>query len=558
MSDTLITKNVIDDAIENGYTVAIPEEYNETVYPFRPVRCLQSDLDNKIKSTNGFVYFTLDTQKIFYGTGSEFLPMGGSSGIYYATKTFGEDAGDDTYFSTDDFETGTLPTNVNDLIINVGGNEARNGFYQVVEILPEDNLVNTKYLPVGGGGSGGGGGPAVVGEIKIGYVSPQSSSVLIGEDCWIQFNVEITDANGDLVPSGGTATWTINNKRYPGGTVKNGLNEFNVGPYLSSAVDSNAIKLTISADTGGTINNVATKQWSVIAINLSLEWNWNYSPNSYITGDTFTLFWTPRGNVDAVTNIWFDGNLLDVTAIEIPARKMGTQQSHTFESLGYGVHTVSMQLVANINDEIRYTSTISNELTFTAGGTLPILTVPFYQTTATQYDTLEIPFLAYDPTNVNVDVEFLVNGNVASSNTYNRDLQKIPYTVGISGTITVGLRIKGSVAEPWEATIAVTPLELDVDEVDNYAFKLKASDFVGNDGLKALEDQGLITFSDNFDWTNGGLKTEVDENGFLRKYICIKNHTSMTINYDLFGRNAIQDGKNFKIIFVLEFKMVLT
>ena len=98
MSNVLITKEVIDNAIENGYTVAIPEEYNETVYPFRPVRCLQSDLDNKIKSTNGFVYFTLDTQKIFYGTGSEFLPMGGSSGIYYANKTFAENASDDMSF----------------------------------------------------------------------------------------------------------------------------------------------------------------------------------------------------------------------------------------------------------------------------------------------------------------------------------------------------------------------------------------------------------------------------------------------------------------------------
>jgi len=58
-----------------------------------------------------------------------------------------------------------------------------------------------------------------------------------------------------------------------------------------------------------------------------------------------------------------------------------------------------------------------------------------------------------------------------------------------------------------------------------------------------------LDFSDNFDWENGGLQIETDEKGHKRKYICVKNNTTMTINYNLFGEFNRQGGKNFKIIF---------
>lgn len=67
MSDVLITKEVIDEAIQNDYTVAIPTEYKQTAYPFRPVKCVESDIKEKIKPANNFLYFTTDTKKIYFG-----------------------------------------------------------------------------------------------------------------------------------------------------------------------------------------------------------------------------------------------------------------------------------------------------------------------------------------------------------------------------------------------------------------------------------------------------------------------------------------------------------
>ena len=95
MSDLLISE-LIDKGLNE-----IPQGYKENqAYPFKPVRCNEADLE-KIQPINGFVYFTLDTQKIFYGTGTEFLPMGGNSGLFYAHKTFEDPA--DTMFLAETF-----------------------------------------------------------------------------------------------------------------------------------------------------------------------------------------------------------------------------------------------------------------------------------------------------------------------------------------------------------------------------------------------------------------------------------------------------------------------
>jgi hypothetical protein len=79
---------------------------------FRPVRCTEKQLDGK-EAIDGFVYFTTDTKKIYCGTGGEYLPMGGNSGIYYGTRTFSEDESGtqetDFAFTPNDIDGGVIP-----------------------------------------------------------------------------------------------------------------------------------------------------------------------------------------------------------------------------------------------------------------------------------------------------------------------------------------------------------------------------------------------------------------------------------------------------------------
>jgi hypothetical protein len=42
------------------------------------------------------------------------------------------------------------------------------------------------------------------------------------------------------------------------------------------------------------------------------------------------------------------------------------------------------------------------------------------------------------------------------------------------------------------------------------------------------------TFSENFDWINGGLKNETDEKGNVRNYISVKAGSNISFNYKPF------------------------
>jgi hypothetical protein len=184
-------------------------------------------------------------------------------------------------------------------------------------------MVETAYLPVGGGGGGSGSGGISGGDLLIEWIYPSNGedSILVGKEYKVQFRVTATDKAGDIVPGTGVATWTRQGKKIATSTVTNGVNEFDLTPYLSSTINdgNNNFMVSVSMNTGGSVNDTSTKSWRIKVINLSLNWDYIYSPDNYINNDIFTLYWTPRGNVDATTYIWFDNNDLDVKTIDIKA-----------------------------------------------------------------------------------------------------------------------------------------------------------------------------------------------------------------------------------------------
>ena len=99
--------------------------------------------------------------------------------------------------------------------------------------------------------------------------------------------------------------------------------------------------------------------------------------------------------------------------------------------------------------------------------------------------------------------------------------------------------------------IDVESLGIKIEEEPGYAFKFKASEFADNSTIKNWSSKGVtIDFSPKFDWVNGGLKTEIDENKNARQYVCVKAGSTMTINYNVFGTDARGTGKCFKDIVV--------
>lgn len=522
----------------------------EDKIPFQIMRGLEEKILNKPKD-NGCLYFATDTGKIYLDTLEEnkiLMGGGANSGIFYAKKKFTDPA--DTTFTLKDITGDDLP-NVNDLIINIsadiGGDEERDGFYQVVEVIQEEEKVITNYLPVGSGGSGGGGGTK--GFAAIEYIIPKDgvAATLVDEDYYIEYNLIAQDSNGDTVKNPGTATWIINGKSIDGGQVYPGNNRFNIKDYLDGTRDINTIKLSISIFTGSSVNTIVSKIWQITAIDLKLTWNYTF-PMQVIANSSFTLQFMPSGNIESKVHLLIDDNISYEKTISA-SQSQNWNSIDVPNGLAHGVHTAKMWLTATINNiEYRTTDIIHEIIAQDTNNNLTLITTSFDLTEATQWDTISIPYALYFSTSSSVAPIYIYINNEKVMEKLDCESGKeyiFEYALGISGEITI--RLDSDSAESRELKLNVKPLNLEgVTEPQTPTFKLKASEINSNDDLKNMSN---LIFSEGFDWDNGGLQSEKDENGNVMKYICIKNGDTLTIDYNLFGSSALRYGRNFKIIF---------
>ena len=204
-----------------------------------------------------------------------------------------------------------------------------------------------------------------------------------------------------------------------------------------------------------------------------------------------------------------------------------------------------MKLTAVVNGQVYdQLPAVKNEITFIKDGSSTLLSVPFYTKEATQYDTLNIPFMVYDPDLESCDVSFYVNDIKKGGDRFGRGLQYWPYTLTEYGNVTLTIRTdNGEASKSLE--LVVNEIQLDSEEVQGAAVSLKAINFSTNNELKNHE---LLEFSDNFDWENGGIRTEKKADGSIEKFICVRQGTQMTVKYAPFGKFS-NLGKDIKICF---------
>lgn len=526
--------------------------------PFRVVRGEEVAIMNK-PFAEGCVYFATDTKRIYMdaylnGEPQDKLPMGGgNSGIFYAHKGFTDSS--DVSFALEDIEGDELP-NINDLIVNYkSSNELRDGFYKVVTANAVTNTVETEYLPVGGGG-GGTGGSSGGGKILIKPETPANGMTTLEKGYSIKYSLEVYNNAGAPVTNSGRATFIINGVSVDGGIVTHGgVYDFPITEYLSTVKDTNTITLKITLNTGGIVDDIQTYTWTVKCVDLQLVWDWNYSSDNYIKESTFTLNWKVKGGVECITHIMIDDKDDDDHYFTVPISASQTEASKSLSALDYGAHKFTMWLTAKVGTEDIESDPVNNILTFIGGSeTGPILTVPYFAEKATQYDTLNIPFLVYKPDAEKLKVTFYVDNVEVLTDEYSVTTTQPhywPYTLGHAGEVKLKLAFTAYPEIEYNINLKVSPLDLGIKEpTEGLAFSLKASNISGNAQLKQLETEGKLTFSENFDWTNGGLKSEIDENGNVNNYICVRQGTSMTLNYKLFENTQVgAQGKTFKFCF---------
>ena len=537
--------------------------------PFRPVRGNEADILAS-QPIEGYLYFALDTKKIFYGDGkgesAQFLKMGSASSFYYGKMITANnpDKEQTTFtFGLDDIEGndsigGSLVVpEIDSLILNIP-----DGCFYRVKAYGENEFHNitliTQKLTIAGSGSGTG--PAG-GGAEITRAGSDTLECVYGESCNIKYKFKAFDSAGDPTGSA-TATWYVDGvKKATSVAYQNDIvNTFDIGPYLHNG--NNTVVVSIAANIGGLTEYPVTKNWKVNAVDLKLEWDYD---NTIInkTDEEFELTWKAYGGVEKDTYIIFDDS--DIHKVTSSANQSGMQQTQKFTGLSHGSHKVEMYVQAQVgenSDNVR-TPSIIKELLFLdekLPSPEPIIACSLNTYEMMQYDTLKIPIVIYDKQSSNgyLNVVFYENDipveewkDSDEQPHENGKLYYWNYTPMNSGSVKLSIVCRGV---KKNLNIIVNTVDLgNVSEIAGYDFKLKASDFAGNNALRSWNNNGIdLSFSENFDWVNGGLQTETDEKGEIKTFINVRNGTRMTINFNLFADDCLgknKQGKAFKFIF---------
>lgn len=390
-------------------------------------------------------------------------------------------------------------------------------------------------LPAGGGGGG-----STAGTVTITRVTDAAVSCVHGDSVSIQFTFAATDSGGDTVGDG-VGVWYIGGVAVARNiTIAQGSNSFDIGPYLTAG--TNNVKLTVSVDTGGAAPQTASKTWTVNAINMYFTWPYN---DSQVNVAAFADRWVPYGDIEKTTHTSVDNVELSTSS----TTRSGVQQTMTIPMQTHGVHGVRRWLTATINGTNYSTPVQYHEMIFAVDGvSTPIVAVSMLDQNIKQYDTIQIPYVVYNPASITASVTLTVDGvQVGSMSNVDRTTHTWTYTPTTAGVHTLAITCGGT---SRTLTVTTTAVSIDTEEVSGYSFRFKASEMASNDAVENWTSGNVdATFSGNFDWINGGLKTETDSSGVPQQYLCIKSGTRMTINHPLFAVDPKVNGMSFKMIF---------
>lgn len=521
--------------------------------PFLPVRGLDADIKEQ-DPINGAVYFATDTRKIYYSDGSSFISMGGNSGIYYGNMEYAEtpaegqkefDFSPEQIEGNEDTDHYIIP-NENDLIFNIPDNS----FYRVMSI--EENyegtlIIHTVLLTIAGGGSGGGssGGESTVGKMLLERIGHSEITVLSGAECKLGFNFTATDAAGEPTGGGIMSIYVSGSPVLTKQSINQGINYIDVGPYLNS--DNQEVKIFVEANIGGVSNVIQNKRWTVRRVSLSVSWD--YDDAMLQRNDEITLTYSVSTSIRHQVHILVD-NLYEVLPPE--GNSTMTQTYYLSKSYGFthGAHQVAMWVEADVDGTNIISDKVIHSIMYIENGNnSPVIGFLNYTNSMVQYDTLIIPIFIYDPTSLDDFTNVILREDGEDKDNWfiqNGTINNWSYTPSASGKHR--LLVSCNNTEVYQ-DIDVSPLVINNEEVPGYEFKFKASDFISNNNIQNWNSNGVTaSFSDNFDWHNGGLQIEETDNG-SRNYVCIKAGTTMTINFKPFENINASLGKTIKIIY---------
>lgn len=441
--------------------------------------------------------------------------------------------------------------------------------FSLIEIENGQETVVSQFVLPATGGSGSN--PTTT--LTVDKITASPLIITTNDSPILEIDYSSVDADGAEVD--GSYVLKMGSSIVMSGNLVQGRNKFDVSEYC--AVGTQKFTLTVTDDGG----SVAVKTWTVQIVDVRIESAYNDRYTNPIGRDV-SFTYTPYGSISKTVHFKLDGVEIDT----VVTSASGTLQSYSVPAKSHGTHLLEVWITAEVSGIPVETAHIYKDIIwYDENQTLPVIGCSYRydyygNVDARQYDTTAIVYNVYDPATSTPNVILKDNSTVVSENTLTTNQNTWNYKTDIIGEHTLEIicgdimytsdgEIDEAHSRYTSVTIIVMVKELGID-VSPVSGNLEL-DFnptgITNTSANRLWTNGKynLSVSDNFDWSNGGYKTEVveikDKNGNVidrryRDYFCIKAGTRAYFDYKLFdgglSANPSLLGAEMKIIFMTE------
>lgn len=394
---------------------------------------------------------------------------------------------------------------------------------------------STNAIPATFGGGGGGGGSTVNAKLTVenttGWVSTSISS---GAQCVL--SVLWSSIEDGLATGDGTLTVTVDNVVKVMRTVEQGSVSIDVSPFLSVGTRKVKVRITDVYDQ----SNVKTFTISVAELSVRSSFD---TSGTFAAGSPVDYTYTPVGAVDKLMHFEVDGTSVGTETVTASGR----QQTRRLPAMQHGAHVLRVWFTANINGSEVSSNVLTHSLVVVnPSSNVPIVSSPFNATTATQYETISIPYTVYTPNSLLSQVTLTVNGQQVSSLSLDRTEHVWNYRASNVGQLTLVIAT-GTISKTFTLTV-------ETSDIDVYAETADLSLYLTSEGRSNNEahpevwedaDNNVSATLTGFNFVSDGWVTDGDGFTALR----VANEARVSIPYQPFANDFRSTGKTLEFEF---------
>lgn len=388
----------------------------------------------------------------------------------------------------------------------------------------EDSAVT---LPSGGSG----GGTSATITLKN-LLDSNTLTVAVGGKANLEFNFASSEHDGN-----GTAYIYVGGILKGTATIVIGDNVLDISEHIGEG--ANEVKLTCM----DIYSNSKSLSYTVNAINLKITSNFD---DSQIYSGDISVRYIPYGAVEKTIHFVVDG--VDTTAT---VSETGKQQTQVIPAMYHGTHLLKIYATATINGtEIKSNELLFDVLCVEEGATTPMISSASSVASVTQGELINIPFMVYDPSNMETEVTLTIKQGddvySISARTVDRTRQTWSTRDYPVGQVTFAITY-GNINKSHTITVIENDIDVSVKETD-LEFQLMAAGKSNSDNDRDVWTSGDVTTTFEYiNWESTGWVN--DENGDTA--LRLSGDAKATINFMPFKTDARQTGRTIEMEFAI-------